>query len=426
MKHLLIIYPHWPPSNLVGVHRVRLIANELHELGWKAIVLAVHPRDYEEPGDEDGLKLVAPEVEVVKVRARPVVKLFGKRMIGDIGLRAYFPLRDKALELCSNRSIDFAWISMPSWYPSLIGRRLHRIGIPFGIDYQDPWVYDLPSRTKPWSRAAWTIRMAKFLEPIAVRKASAITGINRAYFQGVLDRNPHLRAIEHGAFQLGFSERDHQIELPELRSPWKSGERVFLYAGAFLPMSLPLWDRLFRALALLNSRDGLDQNIRFYLFGTGQNHHISLQEMASNLGIGKFIVEHPERIPFLHVQEYLRRAEGVLSIGSTEVHYSASKTFQCLLSGNKLFGYFHALSEAKDILEACRASAYFVPFEGSNAEKDECESLATRLLQFFDAPETSWRPNLQALDKYSSRRSAEALIATVERVLDDSKGNQDS
>jgi hypothetical protein len=114
-----------------------------------------------------------------------------------------------------------------------------------------------------------------------------------------------------------------------------------------------------------------------------------------------------------------------LSIGSTEVHYSASKTFQCLLSGNKLFGYFHALSEAKDILEACQASAYFVPFEGSNAEKDECESLATCLLQFFDASATSWRPNLQALDKYSSLRSAEALIATVDRVLNESKGNQD-
>ena len=45
MKRMLIIYPHWPPSNLVGVHRVRLIANELHSLGWQAIVLTIDERD---------------------------------------------------------------------------------------------------------------------------------------------------------------------------------------------------------------------------------------------------------------------------------------------------------------------------------------------------------------------------------------------
>ena len=32
----------------MGVHRVRLIANELHGLDWKATVLAVHEDDYEE------------------------------------------------------------------------------------------------------------------------------------------------------------------------------------------------------------------------------------------------------------------------------------------------------------------------------------------------------------------------------------------
>ena len=35
MKRILIIYPHWPPSNLVGVHRVRLIANETDPV-WKS------------------------------------------------------------------------------------------------------------------------------------------------------------------------------------------------------------------------------------------------------------------------------------------------------------------------------------------------------------------------------------------------------
>ena len=35
---------------------------------------------------------------------------------------------------------------MPSWYPSLMGKSiLKQTGVPFGIDYQDPWVQPMPA-----------------------------------------------------------------------------------------------------------------------------------------------------------------------------------------------------------------------------------------------------------------------------------------
>ena len=83
MKRILIIYPHWPPSNLVGVHRVRLIANELEALGWKPTVLTVDEHDHEEQLSAASEQLVKPGMEVIKVRARPVKKIAGKRVIGD-------------------------------------------------------------------------------------------------------------------------------------------------------------------------------------------------------------------------------------------------------------------------------------------------------------------------------------------------------
>ena len=64
MKRRLIIHPHWPPSNTVGVHWVRLITGitSLDE----AIVLTIDERDLE----EDLVRNVAIDdtVEVVKVR----------------------------------------------------------------------------------------------------------------------------------------------------------------------------------------------------------------------------------------------------------------------------------------------------------------------------------------------------------------------
>jgi hypothetical protein len=396
---------------------VRLIANELHHLGWRATVLTVDERDYEEPADMDGVKLVAPEVEVIKVRASPIRRFIGMRLIGDIGLRAFGSLKREAVRLCLEEQVDFAWISMPSWYPALIGRFLHNTGTPFGIDYQDPWVYDLPENVSPLSRELITIQIAKALEPFAVKHASVITGINQPYFQGVLDRNPHLESVSHGSFQLGFSHRDHSIKMPHLQTPWKRGERPFVYAGAFLPKSLVLWEQLFRALALLKKEDSLDPTIRIHLFGTKQSHHRSLSSMATDVGIGDLIIEHPERIPFLQVQELIRRAEGVLSVGSTEPHYSASKTFQCLLSGKKLFSYFHRDSEARIILKDCEADAFHTSFHSDELIEDQVIKIKRKLCDYFSTKSMDWSPNLQPLEAYNSRKSAEALIQTVEKAL---------
>ena len=99
----------------------------------------MHEEHYEEPNDTLALKLVDSSVEVVKVSAQRVGRIAGKRLIGDIGLRAFPQLKKSALNLIENRKIDCAWISIPSWYPSLIGNALHRKRIPFGVDYQHPY-----------------------------------------------------------------------------------------------------------------------------------------------------------------------------------------------------------------------------------------------------------------------------------------------
>ena len=85
MKTVLILYPHWPPSNLVGVHRVRLVANNLARHGWHPVVLTVHEDFYEEPGSAESVRLVNESAEVIKVTARAPWTLFGKRLVGDIG-----------------------------------------------------------------------------------------------------------------------------------------------------------------------------------------------------------------------------------------------------------------------------------------------------------------------------------------------------
>ncbi len=409
-KSILIIYPHWPPSNLVGVHRVRLIANNLANHGWRPTVLTVHEDFYEEPGSPESVKLVNDTVEVVKVRARKSWALLGQRMVGDIGLRAFRTLKQEALQLCHKRPFEFVWISMPSWYPSLLGEFiLKQTGIPFGIDYQDPWIHPLPEDKQSWSRAALAQKLARLLEPRALRHAALITGINRQYFQGALERNPELKP--HTAeFQLGFDAADHKVDHPT-ETPWPKDKVVALYPGAFLPLSAPFHRAILTAFKSVASRGELPEGALMVYIGTGRSDR-PVHEMASELGIADRVIELPERIPYLEIQQLLRSVQGCMVIGSPEPHYSASKVFQSILSGRPIFSLLHRDSEALNILRDCQCGSFSVGF----AQNLDIQSqLEDALKGFWNC--TEWNPITDALEPHSANNAAATLSAAMHHCL---------
>lgn len=410
MKRVLILYPHWPPSNLVGVHRVRLIANNLSKHGWHPIVLTVHEDFHEEPGSPESIKLVNDAVEVIKVSARRPWSIFGKRLVGDIGLRAFQTLKNEALRLCRERPIDFVWISLPSWYPSLLGNTIRKqTGVPFAIDYQDPWVQPLPEGTSPLSRAALTQRFARILEPRALRNATLVTGINRSYFQGALDRNPRLKA-QTAEFQLGFDVADHSIDHPT-QPPWTEDKLVALYAGAFLPLSTPFHRAVLKAFKALDSRGELPDGACMVYIGTGHPERPILA-MAEELDIAHRVMELPERIPYLEVQQLLRNVHGCMVIGSPEPHYSASKVFQCILSGRPVLSLLHKDSEAIDILRECQCEAFSVAYDPNQGIHGVLESALQRFWTCND-----WAPDTAALEPHSASNAAATLAEAFNHCM---------
>ena len=182
---ILIIYPHWYPSNLAGVHRARLVGNYIKEFGLKPIILSVKPEYYEEPYDPDIFKLFSKDFNEFRVDSFKTSK---PRIIGDIGLRAFVQLYKEGLKIIKLEKPVFLWIPIPSFYTALLGRILHsKTCIPYGIDYIDPWVRDIKQDKSLRSRLS--LIAAKILEPIAVKKACLITGVAYEYYKPVLDRN---------------------------------------------------------------------------------------------------------------------------------------------------------------------------------------------------------------------------------------------
>src|SRR5947209_6424196 len=86
-RHVVIVAPQFPPSNLTAGHRTRLFAEHLPSLGYRTTVLTVDPAYYEEPLDEELTRLLRPEVRLVRTRALPIRPV---RLIGDLGLRSFW------------------------------------------------------------------------------------------------------------------------------------------------------------------------------------------------------------------------------------------------------------------------------------------------------------------------------------------------
>ena len=217
-RTVAIVSPHFPPSNLAGVHRARLLAQHLPEFGWRPVIVTTHWRHYEEELDWGLAGLVDPAVEVIHTQAastRPV------RVVGDIGVRA-LPWHLATLRrLRSERRIDFVLVTVPSFYSAMLGELLYRRApLPFGIDYQDPWVHHWPAAEIKYSKAWASLQLAQRLEPWATRNAALITGVAEGYFEGVLDRNPALRGTcVTAAMPIGFSGLDFAAPAVTSRGP---------------------------------------------------------------------------------------------------------------------------------------------------------------------------------------------------------------
>lgn len=408
MRKILIISPHYPPSNLAAVHRSRLFAQHLPSFGWEPVILMVHEDYYEENLDWNLYKLLPEKLRIEKVKAWKVTR---PRVIGDIGLRGFFQLRKRALQLVKSEKFDFVYIPIPSFYVSLIGSYLNKkTGIRYGIDYIDPWVHHFPGSEKFLSRHWFSTQLAKYLEPMAVKKASLITGVAEGYYKGVQERNPHLlKTCLFGAMPYGGEADDH-LRLNELDlQPYlfKNNKKTQLvYAGAMLPKAYKPLEQIFSAIA--NKKEYF-RELEFHFIGTGKLANdplsFSIKPLAEKYGLwGTFVFEYPCRIPYLDVLIHLSIADAVFILGSTEPHYTPSKTYQAVLSGKPIMGVLHSESTAVGIVRSTKAGLV-LDFNGEG-EVEKIERCFPSFFEQFKTFRKNYIPSMvdgNGFEQYSAK-----------------------
>lgn len=421
MKRLVLLSTYFPPGNVAGVHRARLWSQYLAEFGWRVTIVTTDSRYYEERLDPALTTLVPAGADVIYTPALPTRPV---RLVGDLGIRALWWHYRALSDLAAQGKMDFLLVTVASHYSSVLGRLIHRrFGVPYGIDYQDPWISESP-RERPFLSKAWADdKLAHLLEPWAVRDAALISGVAPGYFAGVLARNPDVAArVLTASMPIGGSEMDFDTVRKMAPQPFlfdpDDGRFHLIYAGALLPAGVTVVDAFLQGLARLRSVvPETAARLRVHFVGTGrsandaQGHQVLPRARAA--GVVDLVTEHPHRIGYVDALNHLMRASAVLVLGSTERHYTPSKLFLAVLSRRPVLAVLHEASTAVGMLATARAGRAIVLAEGELPDPaviaGELQSMIER--PTYDADKVDW----SAFDAYSARNSARLLAAALDR-----------
>jgi hypothetical protein len=420
---IALVSGHFVPSNLVGAQRARLWSRYLPEFGWKPIVVTGDPRLYEERPDPDLEFLVAPDLRVIHAATMPVRPF---RLVGDIGVRSFWGCYRALARLARGREIDFVLVTIPSNFLAPVGRLIsRRYGLPFGIDYQDPWIHRWPGIDTPFTRAWASYRLANLLEPWAVKGASLITGMAPGYAAGMLERNPEVEKRAVVAFMpMGSAPEDFELVRALHRAPFlfdsQDGRFHMIYAGALLPAGIAVLDAFLEGMARLRAATpDVAKRLQVHFVGTGTSpddpHGHRVLPRARKAGVEEMVREHPHRIGYVDTLNHLEQSDAVLVLGSTERHYTPSKVFQAMLSRRPVFALLHAESAAVDMLRSSGAGRVLALTE--NALPDP-SIIAGELRALIEG--TSYEAagvDHSAYEAYSARESTRALALALDEAL---------
>jgi glycosyltransferase involved in cell wall biosynthesis len=403
MPRVLMVSAHFPPDTGAATHRVRLMAPHLPKYGWDPTVVSVDPRDYEGRLDPELVRLVPDDLRVIRARAWSAgwTRWLGA---GDLGARALCGLWGTCRRLLEAERYEALFITMYPTYPALLGPLLkRRFGIPFILDYQDPWVgawgdtvgggpngaLDLKSRL--------TRALATRLEPRVARAADALTAVSRQTLEDILARNPQLRSTPREEIPLGGEAADFLYLRAHPRwNPYfdpADGSVHLGYVGTLLPLGVETLTAVLKAVRLLRVRRP-DLYARLHLHFVGTSNQTSPEApqrvlpVARELGIDDCVREVATRIDYLDALTVQTQATALLMMGSSERHYTASKLYPGLLARRPILAVYHEASSVVDILRrvARAPSARLVTYGDRDRAGSRVEAIYHELAALVEHP----------------------------------------
>lgn len=432
MRRVLMVSPHFPPDATAAAHRLRIIAPHLPHYGWLPTIVTVDPGGYDGALDTRLADLVPRDLRVIRCRAWRLA--WTRRIgVGDLGLRALAGLRRACLALLAEEPFDALFITIYPTYPAILGPMLKkRFGIPFVLDYQDPWVGAWGERVGGGAngsvdfKSRVTRRVATALEPRVVAAADAITAVSADTCAQVLERYRSAPPVV-AAIPVGVEPAD-VAALARAGSPNAffdpcDGRQHVCYVGTLLPLGMATLTALLGAIARLRDElPALYARAQFHFFGTSNQRSGPAAErvmpIARQLGVAGQVTEVPLRIDYVDALRVQMDASAVLLLGSSEPHYTASKIYPALIARRPILAAFHERSSAVDVLRRVGGpSGVRLTTYGDDAPAGRLAGdLFRELTSVLQHPPRELPP-AAPLAEYSGEALAGRLAAVLDRVV---------
>tara|TARA_R110002073_G_scaffold56906_2_gene144979 strand:+ start:16776 stop:18059 length:1284 start_codon:yes stop_codon:yes gene_type:complete len=422
------------------MQRVRLILPYLADAGAEATVLSVESDCVTSPKD---VWLVAGLPHNIPIQRVKVLGLGWSWVpgLGTLTNRAKRRLRIAGNRLLDKNDFDLIYFSTTQFGIHSLGPYWKRkFGVPFAMDYQDPWVSEYyrehPDLNPPGGRikygiASWLNRRA---EPKVLRECSGITSVSAAYPQQLRKRYdflpdgfPKLVAPFPGDdADLRRVKNDSNIR-QSIFDPY-DGKCHWVYVGRGGADMQKAVRGLFEAICLEKddkssalSRQLINNNSKLILHFIGTSYASAgkgvptIAPIAKEYGLENSVIEHTDRIPYSQTLRCLLDADALIVPGSDDAGYTASKLYPYLLSRRPMLGIFHHASSVCDVIDQC-GGASLVTFSSKDSPPDIAKAISATWFQ-KQSYNTAQPFDQNAFDMFTARVQARQLADFFKTIL---------
>lgn len=432
MRRVLIVSPHFPPINAPDHQRVRMSLPYFEECGWRPTVLSVSPNYVEGVRDPLLRQTVPDSVNVIGTKA--LSARYTRRLgLGSLGMRALPYLRSAGAEIIRRERIDLAYFSttvFPSMSLGPVWRR--KLGVPFVLDFQDPWLNDYYDRSgspaPPGGKLKYGVSkgLARLMEPRTLRRAAHVISVSPDYPRMLLARYPWLNPSQFTVLPFGGAERDFKslasLGVKQGIFNPSDGKRHFVYVGVAGSIMAKALRILFMAIKRMRERKPESfRDVRLHFVGTTYapegRASKTVEPIARECEVADLVEERTGRVPYFEALKILLDSDGILLFGSDDPGYTASKLYPCVLARRPILAVFHERSSVVDILRRCNAGRAVTFREDGLTEgllDDAAQQMGWLLsLPKHFSPDTDWTEFAPYTAREMTRRQCEVFDRCV-------------